>query len=220
MSAAVTVSVSVDSAEAVAAIRSITRSVSDRQGLHAAIAIDSEEFVRDHLDAKYSHRDADGITFWHDVINRIESSANNAEATVMLQEVGIALRYYGGDVTPGKSISSYTGKPTRALAVPTNKVAVAAGRRVPPKLSGLLAFVRKAQGLRETVGFLVEGQEKTLTRGKNKGTVKIVPKPGGGLLYTLRTITRHREDKGILPPESELQRIALAAIFKFVSLPS
>lgn len=217
----VSVTVSVESAATAASVRAITMAMRDKPGLHGAMAEGVARLTRAHLRDNYLPRDRDGVDFWADVIRSIEATAGDAEATVTLQEVGLRLRYHGsaglpgGGVTPGKSISSYTGKPTRALAIPTEKVPAAGGRRIRPGLAGLLAFVRSAQG-GETVGFLVEGMEKALTRGRNKGAVKIVPKPGGSLLYVLRTITRHRPDHGILPPEARISEAALRAVGDFV----
>jgi hypothetical protein len=125
------------------------------------------------------------------------------------------LRYHGGNVTPGKSLSSHTGKATRALAIPSSKVRVKDGRRVGPQDSGTLAFIFAARG-RETVGYLVEGVKIKAKHGPNKGKTIILPKVGGALLYTLRTITRHKPDKGILPSDAVISAAAVAAIKEFV----
>ena len=99
--------------------------------------------------------------------------------------------------------------------MPADKVPAEGGRCIRPGRAGLLAFIRSRTG-GETVGFLVEGAEKTLTRGKNKGAVRIVPKPGGSLLYTLRTITRHRPDHGILAAEARISEAALMVMGDFL----
>lgn len=216
------VAVTVEPAGAIAAIRSLTMAAEDRPGLHGAIAEGVARLTRTHLTENYLPRDRDGVDFWADVIRSIEATAGDAEATVTLQEIGLGLRYHGsaglpgGGVTPGKSISSHTGRPTRALAVPTGEVPAEGGRHIRPGRAGLLAFIRSRTG-GGTVGFLVEGMEKKLARGKNKGAVKIVPRPGGSLLYTLRTITRHRPDHGILPPGPALPAAAAKAVADFVA---
>jgi len=76
---------------------------------------------------------------------------------------------------------------------------------------GLLAFIR-AVGRGETVGYLVEG----MTKAGKKGHTRIVPKPGGSLLYTLRTVTHHRPDKKILPEDASISAVAAAAIAGFI----
>lgn len=209
------ITIQVKDAAATATVEAMRLAVKDAQGMHGAIAVAVGKETRDHLTERYLPRDKNGLDFWADVIRSITTTATAEQATVALNELGIALRYYGGDVTPGKSISSYTGKPTRALAIPSSKVPASGGRQIRPGRAGLLAFIRKAAG-GETVGFLVEGEKKTSTKGKNKGKPYIVPKPGGSLLYTLRTITRHKGDKDILPSEARLVAAASAAIRDFV----
>ncbi len=201
------IAIDVNAVSANAALMSITRAMSDRAGLHGSLAKGTQSKVQDHLLTKYVPRNKRG-DFWADVRNGVTATANDGAATVTLNELGISLRFNGGEVTPGKSISSYTGKPTRALAIPSDKVRIEGGRQIRPGRAGLLAFMRTATKGGDTVGYLVEGEEKEITRGPNKGKKAIVPKTGGELLYTLRTITRHKGDKGILPKQSELLETA------------
>ena len=72
-------------------------------------------------------------------------------------------------------------------------------------------FIR-AVGHGETVGWLVAGMAKS----NKTGTSRIVAKPGGSLLYALRTVTRHRADKMILPEKAKLSAAAAAAITGFI----
>lgn len=212
----VSISIQIDSAAAVASLAAVEAAALDRAGLHGAIAQATQKIVRDHLTAKYLPRDGPRGDFWADVIRSTQADADQTAATVSLTELGIALRYRGGEVTPGKSRSSYTGELTRALAIPSAAVPVAGGRQIRPGRAGILAFIRKATG-GETVGFLVEGEEIIAKRGKNKGKPYVRPKAVGQLLYTLRTITRHRGDAGILPEEQALADSARAAIASFIA---
>lgn len=41
-------------------------------------------------------------------------------AVISIRQIGIALRYYGGRVTAGKTISPRTGRPVRFLTIPVN----------------------------------------------------------------------------------------------------
>jgi hypothetical protein len=208
------ITIDVNGATAQAAVSAVAEALKDRQGMHGTISKSVLGIVRKHLDDKYVPRNSRG-DFWADVRNSAQSSATADEATVSLTELGIALRYHGGEVTPGKSISSFTGKLTRALAVPSAEVPIRDGRQIRPGRAGVLAFIEsKTAG--ETVGYLVEGVLKTAVRGKNKGQPYAVAKPGGALLYTLRTITRHRGDKGIFPTESAISDAGSAAILDFV----
>jgi hypothetical protein len=209
------ISVEINAGDVVESLQSASAAMADSDGMHGSIATAAMKLVRDHLTGKYLSRDGPRGDFWADVIHSTESTADGSSATVSLNELGITLRYNGGDVLPGKSISSFTGKITKALAVPSDKVPVAGGRQIRPGRAGLLAFVRAASA-GETVGYLVEGMPKFATRGKNKGKPYIVPKPGGSLLYTLRTITRHKADPNILPPEQEIEDTAVAAIIAFI----
>lgn len=201
-------SINVEKAAVEASLDAITSGLADRAGLHASMATAVESEVKDHLTTKYVPRNKHG-NFWERVRDSIEVRSDASGANVDLVETGIGLRYYGGDVTPGKNPAASgpnKGKPTRALAVPSDSVPVVSGRQLPPARMGLLAFLRRVTG-GETVGFLVEGEEKTSKKGKKY----ITPKPGGDLLYTLRTITRHTGDKGIIPAESILMQAASMA---------
>lgn len=212
------ISVSIDDAGALSSIKAKRKALADKEGMHGSIAEFVSKLTREHINDNYVPRDGPRGDFWADVRDSISSTADENLATVSLSELGIVLRYHGGEVTPGKSISSFTGKPTRALAIPSASVPVSGGRQIRPGRAGLLAFIEAAnQG--DTVGYLVEGQEvirKRDTKRGVKGTPYTVPKPGGDLLYTLRKITRHKGDKKILPDEADLVDVAKSAIFEFV----
>lgn len=208
-------SIAIDSTALKTSLEATARGLEDKAGMHGSIAQAVSVATRGHLTSNYLPRDGPRGDFWADVINSISSTADVAAASVSLNELGIRLRYDGGDVTPGKSISSYTGETTRALAIPSDKVPVAGGRQIRPGRAGILAFIRKAAA-GETIGYLVEGQERIATRGKNKGKPYIEAKPSGSLLYTLRTITRHTGDKNILPAEAALIDAASSAVRKFI----
>lgn len=205
------VKVSINAAAPMARLEKIKEVAADQETTGAVLAEALLKLTRQRIQDKYVPEDDPGITFWADVRNSAEAEVQGNVITVSLNELGVGLRYRGGDVTPGKSISSYTGKLTRALSVPTPKVPTLQGRYIRPGRAGLLAFIR-AVTRGETIGYLVEGQQKTITRGKNKGKERVVPKPGGSLLYVLRSVTHHREDPGILPDEAAIQAAAQAAL--------
>lgn len=199
------ISINVEKEAAEARLAAITSGLADRAGLHASMATAVESTVKDHLTARYVPKNKHG-NFWERVRDSIEVRSDENEASVSLVEIGIGLRYRGGEVRPGRNPAASgpnKGGLTKALAIPSSSVPVSAGRQLPPARMGLLAFLRKATG-GETVGFLVEGEEKKNSKGKTY----IARKPGGSLLYTLRTVTRHVGDKGILPAESELTAAA------------
>lgn len=212
------IAISIDSAALQASIAAITSGLADSDGMHGAIATAAGKTVKDHLTANYLPRDGPRGDFWADVIRSTESTSDASAATVTLTELGIGLRYHGGEVAPGKSISSYTGELTRALAIPSAKVPVAGGRQIRPGRAGLLAFI-EAKNPGDTVGYLVEGlaipRKRNTKRGK-KGEPYTIPRPGGALLYTLRSITRHNADPNILPSEDDLIKSATSAILAHV----
>jgi hypothetical protein len=209
------ISVTINIAEALNDLEAINKALLQPGAINEAMAFSVEALTIQHLTANYLPKDQNGLEFWSRVIKSVEVKFSDSEASVALTEIGIGLRYYGGEVTPGKGISSYTGVLTRALSIPTSKVGVEGGFYLRPGNAGLLAFIPKyPRG--ETVGWLFEGMQKTSTRGKRKGEQIVVPLPGGNLLYTLRTITRHKGDSKILPSEDEITRVAVEGAQKFL----
>ena len=81
-------------------------------------------------------------------------------------------------------------------------------RRQKPSEAGILAFIPKRGGPNVTTGYLVEGEEKTITRGKGKGGKRIVPKPGGKMMFVLRGWTDHKADESVLPTIVDMQTAA------------
>lgn len=204
--------IKIEDAGALASVRAITAGLEDRAGLHSSMAMAVETDVKSHLQANYVPRNKRG-DFWKRVHDSVEVHSDEQGGSVALVETGIALRYHGGEVYPGKNkVASgpRIGQLTRALAVPSDHVPVVGGRQQTPAHMGILAFLRAATA-GDTVGYLVEGEERQITRGKNKGKMRIVPKTGGSLLYTLRSVTRHAADKNILPNDEALLNAATSA---------
>ena len=208
-------SISINTAAEGASLEAMAKACDDMAGLHASIAASMDTVTRDHLTENYLPRDGPRGDFWADVIASRQSSWSESSATESLTELGIYLRYHSGDVYPGKSISSYTGELTRALAIPSKNVPVEGGRQIRPGRAGILAFI-PSRGGGETVGVLVEGVERIALRGKNKGKPHAMAKPGGSLMYTLRTVTHHDGDPNILPPVAALMEGAEKAVQDFV----
>jgi|GEM_PF-2597181 len=207
----VRLNIKIDALGARELIEKATALAEDRQGLYAAMATGVEAEVKDHLVKNYLPKDKRG-NFWERVYESTEVKVSGSGATVALTETGVALRYYGGEVYPGKNPSRSgprRGQPTKALAIPSAAVPVKRGRQAAPFQMGVLAYLRRATSADpDTVGYLVDGVEKPITRGPKAGQMRIVPKPGGRLLYTLRLVTRHSADKNILPPDGNLLEAA------------
>lgn len=152
--------------------------------------------------------------FWADVANSLESKASAESGEVSVEQLGTRLRYYGGTVTPGKGISSYTQKLTRALALPTFSVPVVEGRFVRPARAGPLAFVRAMNG-GDVIGYLFQGEVRgTISRGRNKGKPRVVET--GPLMYTLKLRHVTRPDKDIIPADEVLSAAAKQAVLDYL----
>lgn len=116
--------------------------------------------------------------------------------SVAISHPHIAQRLFGGTISPRKK---------KALAIPVHASAYGVYARIYP---GTLAFIPLRKG--NTKGVLVEGEEKT-TR---KGGKRIVPKPGGAIIYVLKGAVTQRPDPSVLPKPA---RIA-AALTRSASL--
>jgi hypothetical protein len=203
-------------AAAQAVLSRLAASLQDRTDLHEAIAEGTGELTRRHL---LDRNTASPNTNYYAKASRsVETSFDAVAATVRIPHTGIALRYYGGRVTAGKSISSATGRPTRNLAVPTPDVPVRGGERLRPNQIPDLAYIpTRKGGVSITTGYLVEGYRKTLTKGPRAGQTAIVPKPGGRLMFVLRGFTDHAPDPTVIPTPDELITAARQAATDYLT---
>lgn len=203
-------------------LRSIRGGLSDPVAINKQMVQGVGIAVKENLVSHYTGRNARG-NFWQRVVNSMEVKWDESGGKVSLVELGIGLRYNGGEVTPGKNPAAAgpnKGQPTRAIAVPSSRVPVVSGRQKTPASMGLLAFVRAKTRGGDTTGYLVEGIEKTrqhATKGGAAGSKYVVPKPGGALLYTLRRITRHNADPAIIPANSVLSQAAVSAALNYIA---
>jgi len=188
----------------------------DRTDLHEAMAEGAGELVRNHLLDRNTRSPNTG--YYGKAARSVETSADGIAARIRIPQAGMALRYYGGRVTAGKSTSSATGQPTKNLAVPTPHVPVRNGERLRPGEMRDLAFIpNRKGGVSVTTGYLVEGIAKRITKGPNKGKERIVPAPNGRRFFALRGWTDHQPDPGVLPTESELTTAAVDAAVGYLA---
>lgn len=186
--------------------------LADTSALHDAIGLGVREATKEHLNtAGYVGRvnalGGKSTGYWKAVSEAITTEASEDSATVTLSYQGVALRYYGGEVKPVTR---------KALSVPVHKSAHGLNASEYP---GTLAFIPatrqfgpfRSGGGQDTVGYLVRGVERTITRGKNKGKSRIVPMPGGEMIYVLRRRTYHRPDPNIIPPTDAIIATAVEA---------
>lgn len=174
------------------------QALADKEGLHAAMATGLEISVMDHLLGINSR--SPNSNYYAKAARSVEVEADASHGLVRVTRTGMALHYHGGQVLPGQSISSFTGRPTTSLAIPTDDVPRQGLENEPaaPREMGILAFI-PAHNRPGSVGYLVEGEEKEITRGKNKGGRRIVSKKGGKMLFVLRSWTDHEPDTSVLP---------------------
>lgn len=189
-------------------LAALREGLGDGAALHGAIGFAGQAAAKAHLEsAGYTGRvnalGGKSTGFWKAVGESITSEATEDTATISYRHRGVALRYWGGVAEP---------KTRKALSVPVHKSAHGLNASEYP---GLLAFIpastqfgpfRKG-GSQDTVGYLVRGENKTVTRGKNKGNTRVAPLAkgkGGELIYVLRRRTYHEPDRNIVPPEAAI----------------
>lgn len=205
--------VNFDDAAAKGGIAALKALAENRRGLHGVLATAVADGVADHLTALNSR--SPNTNFYGNAASSVEHEATDAGAEVRVPHPGTALRYYGGTVTPGATISSFTGKPTTSLAIPTDQVPVVDRRRLSPREVGVLAFIpNRGKGSEGTKGYLVEGEQVINKQGKNKGATRIKAikrDDGGRLMFILREFTTHEQDLSVMPSITELLARAVEA---------
>ena len=190
--------------QALAAVGRTLDAADDRAALHLAMAMGVELAVKRHLRESYAAR-SPRTGFYGRMAQATADTADQEAGTVTVGAGirGAALRYFGGTVAAGKTISSITGRPTRLLAIPTKDVPVSGSTRETPANAGILKYLPSKKG----GGVLVEGEQVTGKRGKTR----VERKPGGRLLFILKAYTKHDPDPGLLPDQAALEAAARAA---------
>lgn len=208
-----TLRIDIQDAAARAGIARFMGAARDAMARNEAAAAGVENEVQEHLLGLNSR--SPNTSFYGRAARSTETDAREDGATVSITARGLALRYYGGQVLPKLSISSFTGRPTKALALPTDAVPMAGSEgRMGPREVGILAFIPSKKA--GTVGVLVEGQNKTITRGPNQGGTRVVPTPGGRLMFVLRSWTDHAPDPSVLPTHDDLTQAAASGLSEFL----
>lgn len=139
-----------------------------------------------------------GRKFWGEAAESTTATADANVATLTVSKVGVRLRWRGGMVLPGKGVSSVTGKPTELLALPQSS-----DDSMPGDVLAPLVFVGAKRGKQR--GVLVEGERRTVKRGKRKGSVQLLAKPGGMVYFRLVTDTSHTADPHVLPSDEAMR---------------
>ena len=152
----VTLEIKLDDVAVRERINKLRADLADRKKLHHEMGLAVETEVAEYL------RGLPGREFYKKAAESVQLASSADAAIVSITQRGIALRRYGGTVRPTGRTSDVTGKPIKNLALPVG------GAPSPGEFRGKLAFIAKKNG-GDTTGYLVDGEEYTITRGKNKG---------------------------------------------------
>lgn len=207
MSASPVITVDFQADAMLSGIASYQAAFRDKAQLHREMAQGVEAAVSDHLLGLNSR--SPNTSFYGRAARSTQVTADDGQGLVSITHRGLALRYYGGRVLPVN---------VKNLAIPSEDVPLAGNEgRKGPREMGVLAYI-PARGLdvSATTGYLVEGEEVTIKRGKNKGGKRIAPKAGGKLLYTLRAWTDHNADESVLPATAVLLDSARNAAVDYI----
>jgi len=164
------------------------------------------ELVRAHL------RGLPGRGFWRDAADATRVAEVGEDVEVWIERRGVGLQFYGGTVLPGRGMSSFTGRPTRLLAIPTSReVSEAPGRYGP------LVFVPLRRGhLRGLLLPGVEGVARRSGRRHRRGDSVLRAAAGAAPLFRLVDQTHHVPHAFVLPPQLLLHRRAVGEVARFL----
>jgi hypothetical protein len=200
------------------ALAALRKGLADHKGNHEAMGFGVAAAVQAHLHANYVGRPnalgGKSTGFWKSAAESVAAEHTESDATVSIRHRGVALRYYGGIVKPTTR---------KALSVPVHKSAHGLNAsEYPEKLAFIPASrafgpVRKG-GVQDAhfVGFLVRGESRTVTRGKNKGKTRVLPVKNAETIYILRKQTTHKPDPNILPSDGALIAAAKTALLDYL----
>jgi hypothetical protein len=200
----------------IAELNQLNQQLGNRTQLHAAIGETIEDQTVSWL--KKRNTKSPNTNYYGNAAKSVTSFSDAQGATVRMLHRGLSLRYTGGVVLPGKSISSKTGKPTKSIALASKFVPIRNGNRLLPHDFPSLAFIPSRKG-GDTTGVLVLAEKKLATRGKNKGRFIDVAIPqgrGGKIMFVLRKRTTHTADPTVIPSDKDLSIAAEKFIRRYI----
>lgn len=157
-----------------------------KKALQRSIATELEQTVREHFFAR------PGKKYWQEAADATLANPD-VPGEVNVRHRGVALHLFGGTVQPGKGQSYSSGKPTRLLAIPTEK---AYGRTPSFYGPGGLVFVPVKKGWPHLRGLLVGARPQ---KGKGKKSAAEPP-----VLFRLVDSATIRPDRTVLPPDKAI----------------
>ena len=178
--------------------------------INPRLAAAGARLVQAHLAEKESEGNKNGWPSQHFFGNAARSVSfygDAAGATVTISQTGFALQYFGGTVRPGKSISEFTGQPTKYLTIPAR--AEAYGKRAGEfgnlkvlfGRNGAYALAADEGGATKKVR---QGREDTRSERPVKGLEQ------GTILYWLVKSATIPADRSVLPSDEEFGEVMLA----------
>jgi hypothetical protein len=142
--------------------------------------------------------------YWSSARQSTSFSLDSDGATVSISRIGMKLHYHGGTVTAGKGISSFSGKPTRYLAIPAR--AEAHGRK-PSDFHDLIPLWGRngPYALARSVSTMIAT---TRSRAKNAASrpflVKRGSEQGGEVMFWLKESVTLQPDPTVIPDGDEI----------------
>jgi len=157
--------------------------------------------ISDHLFKLDSRANKMGGKRTHFFANAAKSVTNPAvsggKATVAIMQIGLAQRYFGGTIRAGAGTSSFSGGPTKYLAIPARAEAYG---RAPSEFSDL-HFQPTRRG-----GALVQNISK-----EKGGTVASL------VMFWLVPSVEQAPDPSVLPTEEQIQDTATSAMGRYLA---
>ncbi len=125
--------------------------------------------------------------FYSRVAESVQAPVSDAAGIrIAISHAHIAQRLFGGPIR---------ARNRKMIAIPIDPRGYGVYPRIYP---GTLAYLPSKSG----GGVLVEAEERTITRGKNKGGKRKVPKPGGVAIHALKGAITQRAAPPSSPPAS------------------
>lgn len=119
---------------------------------------------------------------------------------VSVRQIGLRLKYYGGKVTAGKGVSSFSGKPTKFLTIPVH-----------PRAHGKRASEFDLELVYNHDGVPVALATKS-TRGFGELGSKHLSGRRGEIMYLLKRSVMVKADPSILPAPDRIYGAALSSL--------
>lgn len=144
--------------------------------------------------------------YWAGCARSVTQSHRPGLVTISITQLGFRLRLEGGIVTPGKGISTKSGKPTQFLTIPARPEAYKATAKQYGNLQFAYVDGRPALVAKEG-GATRERVVKGLTRSSViKGAIQ------GTVMYWLARKTTHQPDPSVLPTKEKMMGEISSAI--------